>query len=224
MWSFITRFEVLLLLVMVSVLILVLKFCGSSMTVPIPEPKVEEQLDIGALGPIKDNMLEKFVATIEGGLSYEGGGCNPAIFRAQMRKARLEVITFANTLRRECQKKSGIAYVGLLMEKRPYFHRDAHVGCALASIINDEFFADFNLPQFGSTLPTAAVTYEELIAYSENRGTFPGLTDFQAWMTKKDSTLCMALELEQEDQVSDGVKIRSLNSLEDSKAKFYEAA
>jgi hypothetical protein len=91
-------------------------------------------------------------------------------------------------------------------------------------MINEEFYKDFDLPQFGSSIPTGAVSFEELIAYSENRGTFPGLTNFQAWMTRKDSNLCMALELEQEDQVSDGVKIRSLNSLEDSKAKFYAAA
>ena len=91
-------------------------------------------------------------------------------------------------------------------------------------MINQVFFADFELPQIGSTLPTVPITYAELNSYSEGTGTFPRLNDFQAWMTKKDSTLCMALELEQEDQVSDGVKIRSLNGLEESKAKFYAAA
>ena len=165
-----------------------------------------------------------FVASIEGGLSYVDGGCNPAIFNAQMSRARLKVMEFANILRRECHKESGITHVGLLMEKRPYFYWDSHVACALASMINEVFFADFELPQFGSNLPSIAMTFEKLNTYLEGRGEFPHLKDFQAWMTKKDSTLCMALELEQEDQVSDGVKIRSLNGLKDSKEKFYAAA
>jgi hypothetical protein len=168
----------------------------------MPEAEIEEKLDIPSLGPIKENILVAF----EGG-SYDDSGPNPASFNAQMSSARLEVIGFAHALRQECKQKNGLSYVGLLMEKRSSFVREDHIVCAIAAIINDVFYQDFEDPKFGSSTRTA-----------------PGLTYFQAWITKKDTSLCLALELEQEDQVSDGVKIRSLNSLEDSKAKFYEAA